>query len=658
MKLAVVTQDVESYGVLKETQYTIAPTAHVMAMLSGVYTDVKAAVVREYLTNMGDAYVKLPAGAPFIAPEIRLPNELHPFVEFKDFGTGMSKETMENVFTVFGATLKDDNDVEVGGLGIGAKAAFHYTQTGQFTVESRWNGIKYVASAHKNALGIPTLSHFPEVATDEPNGVTIRIPVPKSDWDQIKKLIHYYAQFFPLDLVIVGETVKKPEYILKGDSWGVAQQGNRDGGKVLVIMGGVPYDTGKFWQGANIFEYRTSNTDIDLHLYVPVSTFPFPPSREMLEKTDATDKTLKQLVKQAMQEAVEQINERLAQTTSPYEAFLEAKPFFKFRLGIDFNGSQINSDGIRLDLRKIDKTVHYTWNRFRSGLRRTELQKPYVDRVNYDPTHQVIVYDDGTTKNVGSRVRRYLENSSLDTSVILLTHPDTSLLSTVLLGAPYFLLRDLPPQQRSRHEQSRAKPCYIWGCSKRQAGFHKVLEIPEPPVYYVEMENGKLVGNGPLLVELSKRLNIPQVYALTKRGLQKYAKIKGWVHLEKHLQKILWDRKKEDQPTRLVLRRHKLPGWLYAVKLDNLYAGHRLKKPLTLLMETNNSSYSDPLSDLLVKIAWEEYEQQIETIDGDAIIDEIYNEYPVLKLISYVSNSDEHILNELLNSFPRTKRRK
>ena len=60
MKLQTEPRKFESSGIQETIEYGIEVTAQAMEVLSGLYSDIPWAIVREYGTNMLDAYVKLP----------------------------------------------------------------------------------------------------------------------------------------------------------------------------------------------------------------------------------------------------------------------------------------------------------------------------------------------------------------------------------------------------------------------------------------------------------------------------------------------------------------------------------------------------------------------------------------------------------------------
>ena len=64
MKLATDPREMTKIGIAEELEFSIEVTPQAMEVLSGLYSDIPWAIVREYGTNMLDAYVKLPKGKP------------------------------------------------------------------------------------------------------------------------------------------------------------------------------------------------------------------------------------------------------------------------------------------------------------------------------------------------------------------------------------------------------------------------------------------------------------------------------------------------------------------------------------------------------------------------------------------------------------------
>jgi rRNA maturation endonuclease Nob1 len=247
MKVALDPRNVTLSGGMVTKEFSVKADSHIMAILSGLYTDPVDAIVREYLTNMHDAYValrKANPNAPFIRPILHAPTSLAQYLEFKDFGIGMSEDTIMTVFTQYGNSTKNDSNDEVGGFGIGSKTAFCYNEGSSWSIESRYNGVSYKFLAFVSERGVPTLTKVAEDATDEPSGVTINIPVRQQDIQRAQSAVVKYVPFFPMDIEVQGVTVPAIAYTMSGTGYKIAKaKADRYGYNTphIALMGNVPY---------------------------------------------------------------------------------------------------------------------------------------------------------------------------------------------------------------------------------------------------------------------------------------------------------------------------------------------------------------------------------------------------------------------------------
>lgn len=297
MRLHSENREVEIVGAIESKTAGLRVNRAMMMMLSKQYSDFEWAIGREYGTNMLDAYVSLRKrrpDAPFIPPIIRLPHTFSPFIEFVDFGIGMDYDTLWNTFTDYGASTKNDDDDEVGGYGIGAKVANYYEKSDVWFVESRYDGVRHIIHITRNKEGIPLYSRMASVPTDEPNGVTVRIPVPKETWPLFHRAVMRLAEHFPLPLTIIGDgaqeiAYKKPEYILQGTGWGI-KPGR---GKSTVVMGNVPYPLDQQQLTSKTSLASTLLDGYSIDFAIGIGELEITPSRESLIYSDYTVTRLK-----------------------------------------------------------------------------------------------------------------------------------------------------------------------------------------------------------------------------------------------------------------------------------------------------------------------------------------------------------------------------
>ena len=361
MKFATAERNIQSQGVAGEREYKIKIGAHMMMVLSDLYSDPIWAIVREYATNMLDGYTKLRALNPqakIIPPEIQLPNMMAPHIVFKDYGVGMSFDTVWEVFTSYGDSTKHDNNDEVGGLGIGSKVAFAYRGADQWIVESRYNGERMIFNALKNAQGIPTLQHIQTLPTDEPNGVTIQIPVARQDFEAFRKATERLVQYFPMDINVSGNTAyEKPslDYTMRGPAWGILA----GSGKNHVIMGNVPYplELHQLPQEGVVKYLQDQKYALHVDVYLPVGSADFTPSREALLYSERTKTAVANALNSFLEEMQAKAQAEIQSAPTLWEACkalyeISGKTGLrKYLSGIKWRGLDVNlGQGVKFDL--------------------------------------------------------------------------------------------------------------------------------------------------------------------------------------------------------------------------------------------------------------------------------------------------------------------
>ncbi len=154
-----------------------AATAHIMKVLTELYSNPTLAVIRELGTNALDSHVQAGISRPI---EVTLPNKLFPYFKVKDYGVGLSIEDIENIYSQYGASTKRHSNDFVGMLGFGAKAPWAYTS--QFNVVAVKSGVRIAVSCSRVEDGTAVMEIISETQTDESDGLEVIVPV-KVDLD-------------------------------------------------------------------------------------------------------------------------------------------------------------------------------------------------------------------------------------------------------------------------------------------------------------------------------------------------------------------------------------------------------------------------------------------------------------------------------------------
>jgi hypothetical protein len=364
-------------GMKAQREFTVKVGAHIMTVLSGLYKNPIDAMVREYTTNMYDAWLALKRkneNAVYTPCELHLPTALSPYLVFKDYGVGMDYDTVWNVYSQYGNSTKGDNNDEVGGFGLGSKTAFCYNNGQQWTIESRYDGELMTFMAFVGEDGIPNITHVATAATDELNGVTIRIPIRREHMQDVHKAARMYVPYFPLEITVINvdTPITKPVYVLEGAGWGIAAMRGTRGwgmryGRLHVVMGNVPYVVDQTLVSTHACHALMHNA-IDLH--VPIGAVDIVPSRDDLKYTDRTKTVITEALTH-MRSGLEQVVSRMVDSATTEWAALEQFQKIETVEGIrevvtrlNWHGKTINTEkGIvraNADIRALDPQAEIT----------------------------------------------------------------------------------------------------------------------------------------------------------------------------------------------------------------------------------------------------------------------------------------------------------
>ena len=173
-----------------ETKFSINNNEKMFKILSSqLYTNKPLAIVRELSCNALDAHLSIKQQSPFI---VMLKDTS---IAFIDYGPGLSNDQMMKVYPAYGESTKEDNQEEIGGLGLGSKSPFSYTD--EFLVISTQNYISNTYIARIEA-GYPTL----KLIHTEPNpsvehGLMITIEIDPKDKRDFELSISNVLMYFP-----------------------------------------------------------------------------------------------------------------------------------------------------------------------------------------------------------------------------------------------------------------------------------------------------------------------------------------------------------------------------------------------------------------------------------------------------------------------------
>lgn len=301
MKLDTDTRLFDSSASLETNAFSIAASSKAFQILSDqLYTDKPRAILRELSTNALDAHIA--AGKEDEPFEVQLPTIFDTTLIVKDNGVGMTPEQIKHLYTTyFGSDKTHTNDL-VGGLGLGSKSPFAYTD--QFTAISRHSGTRYTYAAFINEAGIPEISLISTEETEDCNGFEVHVPVKKSDvytFEQTARRVFRYFQTRPsININLHLEDDDEPVLEMhSGDIKAFLYANQRE---TMIMQGPIAYpvDT-RALRDALDTSAGTSHSDrtrmmsffqTGWRIHAPIGTFEITASRESLSYTKKTIESL------------------------------------------------------------------------------------------------------------------------------------------------------------------------------------------------------------------------------------------------------------------------------------------------------------------------------------------------------------------------------
>ena len=359
MKLADRTIETHSTGVASKNQFNIAQTSKMFKILSdSLYSDKVMAVIRELSTNAYDSHISAGNKNPF---KVVLPTAANPTFMVRDYGTGLSQADMENLYTTYGASNKNDSNDFVGCLGLGSKSPFAYTKS--FTTASYFNGKKYTYVAAIDDSGVPTLNLFSTSDTKEPNGLEISFAVKQHDFQEFTTKSMRIFHYFRMKPIIEGgidRNLQDHKYsntniVISGEGWRVCRMNSDNqyypnqyynvGSGVIAIMGNIAYPVqasqiigqekeetpdhiqkwNRAFQKSDIDSWKSFvgevlSSGLYLELDFGIGELEMDVSREGLQYTKSVVKTLRQKTQEIYMEMKEEFSKKIAAAKTKVEA--------------------------------------------------------------------------------------------------------------------------------------------------------------------------------------------------------------------------------------------------------------------------------------------------------------------------------------------------
>lgn len=285
---------------------------------SNLYKDKPLAILRELSANALDAHIA--AGntqTPFV---VSLPSSLRPSLVIRDYGTGLDDQAILELYMTYFGSNKGSSNIFTGGLGLGSKTPFAYTDA--FSVVSRYNGFKRTYSAYKDADGTPKIVLLQEEHTDEHNGLEVSVPVRKTDFSDFARRAPWALRYFPAgSYKLIGATPEVIEYRIKTPLYGIrniAVDSYAD--HTRVVMGPIGYTLDWASLPGDVADrYSTLQSLRGLDIFAPIGAVDIQASREALSYDRHSVKRIAEFFAEVERTYIEEAKQEIERGATPFE---------------------------------------------------------------------------------------------------------------------------------------------------------------------------------------------------------------------------------------------------------------------------------------------------------------------------------------------------
>jgi len=474
--------------------FSIKASAKAFKILSdGLYSDKIRAVVRELSCNALDSHTA--AGCPEKPIQVHLPSLFEPYFSVQDFGLGLSKESIMNLYTTYFESTKADSNDQIGALGLGSKSPFSYTDS--FTVTSVFDGVKSMYSAYIGSNGEPCIQPLSDEETTDDNGVTVSFAVKKEDTDKFKSRAELVYRPFNVKPVVVGvdtfEIEDRGVVKYSGNGWKIYESSyyNRD---QYVVQGNIEYpldsnnidcenDKQKFILSQNCdIEFKLGELDIAA-------------SRESIGYDEITRENIRARLEEVYNELVEVVNADIGNSKTFWEAcrkskILQENFYYSSMLtdGLVFNGEPIKHN-FSID----DNEIVGYYHNYRT---QTKVGRNVFKRSISTDNDFIFVLNDMKSKNKGiSRVRAWVAENNGSYCLVV---NDKSIFD--ILGSPEYKLasefedksiatvnKKSPTGKHFKEYYHSGSVCWQW--DNLYQSFEDVAGSVETKIYYMPIKS-------------------------------------------------------------------------------------------------------------------------------------------------------------------------
>jgi hypothetical protein len=277
---------------------------------SQIYSDKISSLIREIAVNAIDSHVE--AGCPERPIEVTLPSRWETTFKIRDFGTGMSEETILNLYAYFGSSTKRNTNLQSGFMGIGKVAPLSYGDS--FILTSFLDGVKNTYNVYVDSENLSQIAKLASEPTVEENGIEILVAVKDYDVQAFHDKAFNLFRYFKIRPITHGASFeyenKTP--LMKGSDWAIYA----NGGQSAAVMGNISYPIQDHFDDSNI----TNALSCGLEIHFGIGEISCQASREGLEYTPKTKKAIKDKLTRVVAEVSAELNSQFKNCATLFDA--------------------------------------------------------------------------------------------------------------------------------------------------------------------------------------------------------------------------------------------------------------------------------------------------------------------------------------------------
>lgn len=415
MKIATNNSTVQTNSTSIESHnFSIGDVSTIIDILRNrLYSNPIQTLTQEYLSNARDSHRESKQIRPIT---VTLPTRLDSVLKIRDYGVGLDKQRVRDVFVNYGISTKRSDNTQTGGFGLGAKSAWAYTDS--FVVVSYYSGVRYTYVAHTGKNKNGTFELIDESATDEPNGVEVQIPVKETDIQRFVTAVYRTTFFWEVKPELKGITgveipkeysnnnfdfksnntmlVKESQFV--NSIFNTAYQTN----KIFALIDGIPYDLNKVSQSIPAARAISQIVNNNYITFISVNNgdISVAASREEISADQDNVETITKLYKNTVNNITEIVLEEFNRSFGSLKNYVEV---YERMSGV------VNYYYLTLDQSQKDLIFRYTQDGFVFNFDLThnyscsKIENVCVHRLKKKRVREYVTHEMGTNVGIGEK---------------------------------------------------------------------------------------------------------------------------------------------------------------------------------------------------------------------------------------------------------------